>query len=60
MILFLNWFNYSLVLFFAIISFFQLGIAKNGIWGIECQYKNKPSITLKAPSPSGPLPICPK
>ena len=45
---------------FAIISFFQLGIAKNGIWGIECQYKNKPSITLKAPSPSGPLPICPK
>tara|TARA_E500000178_G_C16949573_1_gene720573 strand:+ start:161 stop:1297 length:1137 start_codon:yes stop_codon:yes gene_type:complete len=45
---------------FAIIYYTTLGIDKNGVWGIECQYKNKPSIKLKAPSPSGPLPICPK
>tara|TARA_E500000178_G_C16829092_1_gene665170 strand:- start:79 stop:804 length:726 start_codon:yes stop_codon:yes gene_type:complete len=45
---------------FAIIYYTTLGINKNGIWGIECFYRNKSSIKLKAPSPSGPLPICPK
>lgn len=45
---------------FDIIYYTSLGISKNGIWGIECFYGSKPSITLKAPSSSGPLPSCPK
>lgn len=45
---------------FDIIYYTSLGISKNGIWGIECFYENKPSRKLKAPSSSGPLPICPK
>lgn len=45
---------------FDIIYYTSLGISKNGIWGIECFYENKPSIKLKAFSSSGPLPSCPK